>query len=238
MLSAGLSDVAITPFGVNCEIFSPLREQSSIRESADLPRPIVIGTVKTLAHKYGIDVLIKAFSLAKLACAKADPAMVRGLTLRIVGGGEDEAALKVLVQNLEIDDAVTFVGNIPHSRVPDELRQMDIFVALSRLDSESFGVAAIEAGAVGLPVVVSDAGGLPEVVLQGKTGLVVPKDDPQAACDALIQLVFNPELRHQLGTAGRERVLANYSWDASLKTMVSVYERLIATHKTKMQIEK
>ena len=69
---------------------------------------------------------------------------------------------------------------MPHTSVPQELARLDIYVALSRMDSESFGVAIIEAGVAGRPVVVSDAGGLPEVTIDGVTGLVVPREDPSA----------------------------------------------------------
>lgn len=236
ILAPMLDEIAITPFGVDCNHFSPPPLEPWRRISEDSTLPITIGTVKSLSHVYGVDVLITAFSLARCKIANVQSQLANRLRLCIVGNGPDAEMLKSLVNQLQLTKVVDFVGSVPHAQVPMYLRRMDIFVALSR--AESFGVAAIEAGAVGLPVVVSDAGGLPEVVLQGKTGLVVPKDDPQAACDALIQLICNPELRQQLGIAGRKHVLANYSWDASLKTMVSVYERLIATHKSKMQIEK
>ncbi|BBI60620.1 hypothetical protein HSBAA_19260 [Vreelandella sulfidaeris] len=101
---------------------------------------------------------------------------------------------------------------------------MDIYVALSR--RESFGVAIIEAGAARRPVVVSDAGGLPEVTLNNKTGLVVRRENPQAAADAIEQLVLNPELRLQMGEAGKQHVNENYSWDACIKIMERVFEKL------------
>jgi glycosyltransferase involved in cell wall biosynthesis len=89
-----------------------------------------------------------------------------------------------------------------------------------------------------LPVVVSDAGGLPEVIVQGLTGLVVPKDNAQVAAEALLKLILSPDLRQQLGGAGRAHVLANYSWDASLKNMLAVYQGVIDQHKTKQAFSK
>jgi glycosyltransferase involved in cell wall biosynthesis len=99
---------------------------------------------------------------------------------------------------------------------------LDIYVALSR--QESFGVAVIEAGAAGRPVVVSNVGGLPEVVRDGETGFIVPPNDPDAAADALERLVRDQLLRRQMGEAGAQHVAKNYSWDASVQTMIKVLE--------------
>ncbi len=236
ILLPNCTEIAITPFGVNCKLFSPTPPESLLRDTYDSDQPIIIGTVKSLSHVYGVDILITAFSLARREIANTDSHLANRLRLSIVGSGPDAEILKSLVKQLHLTSVVDFVGSIPHAKVPLYLRRMDIFAALSR--AESFGVAAIEAGAVGLPVVVSDAGGLPEVVLQGKTGLVVPKEDPQAACDALVRLIRNPALRQQLGRVGREHVVANYAWGASVNTMVAVYERLIAAHRSKLLIEK
>ncbi len=224
-LVPSLGEIAITPFGVDCRHFTP-----QARETRTADSPLVIGTVKTLSPKYGIDVLIRAFALARRALAQIDADLSNRLHLRIVGGGPDAAVLQQLANQLQVAEVVEFVGPVTHDQVPAELHKFDIFVALSRSESESFGVAAIEASAVGLPVVVSDAGGLPEVVLHGQTGLVVPKENAQAAADALLQLIQSPALRQQLGSAGRAHVLANYSWDACVQHMIAVYERVIAKH--------
>jgi glycosyltransferase involved in cell wall biosynthesis len=117
---------------------------------------------------------------------------------------------------------------VPHTEVPNELAKIDIYVALSRMDSESFGVAIIEASAAGRPVVVSDAGGLPEVAVEGKTGFVVPRENPVAAAGALERLIFDPELRHKMGVAGQQHVAENYSWDVCIMKMVEMYESTIA----------
>lgn len=231
-LAPHLGDIAITPFGVDCEQFTPVSARQLLEADHELNQPIVVGTVKTLAYKYGIDILIKAFALARYEVAKSDIKLASRLRLRIVGEGPSRVELEQLAAQQQIGDAVIFVGDVPHSQVPDELRQLDIYVALSR--DESFGVAVIEAGAVGLPVVVSDVGGLPEVVKQNKTGLIVPRENPQAAANALVRLIHDFDLRAQLGNSGRLHVLSNYSWDASLQNMLTVYERVIAEYKNQV----
>lgn len=226
LVAPEVSDIAITPFGVDMVAYSdavPVAQAQSERW--------VIGTVKTMASKYGIDTLIKAFSLLLGKLKHENPTIAAKLLLRLIGGGSQKAQLQQLAQQLGITQQVEFVGLLPHARVPEALAQMDIYVALSRLDSESFGVAIIEAGAAARPVVVSDAGGLPEVTIQGVTGLVVPRENPQAAADAIEKLLVDANLRQSMGAAARQHVAENYSWPACIATMLGVYERVIAQYK-------
>jgi glycosyltransferase involved in cell wall biosynthesis len=78
--------------------------------------------------------------------------------------------------------------------------------------SESFGVALLEAGAYGLPVVASRVGGIPEIVTDGETGLLVPPEDPAALSDALERVLSDPERARRLGDNLRRRVVADFSW--------------------------
>jgi glycosyltransferase involved in cell wall biosynthesis len=134
------------------------------------------------------------------------------LRLVLVGGGPQRAALQALASQLNVTEQVTFVEQIPHESVPDWLNRFDVFVMPSRLDSESFGVAAVEASACGLPVIASDAGGLPEVVRDGVTGLVVPREDSAALAAAIRTLVLDEPRRLAAGQAGREFVKSAYNW--------------------------
>ena len=212
--------IAITPFGVDTGRFSPASE---VRARG---MPLVIGTVKVLAPKYGIDTLICAFALLPPEHAG------EALALRIVGDGPQRAELQALAAALKVSGRIQFIGAVPHAEVPVQLCGFDIFVAASRLDSESFGVAVIEASACGLPVVVTRAGGLPEVVRDGETGLIVPRDDPPALAAAMRRLVEDPALRARLGTAGRAWVQREYEWSACVRRMVEVYRSLRAAPET------
>jgi len=217
---APLESIAVVPFGIDLERFEPSRS----RERSD---EVTIGTVKALAPKYGVDLLVRAFALVRdrLAAGGTDPA--ERLRLLVVGGGPDADRLRALAEDLGIAEVTHFVGPVPHAEVPAWLARLDVYVALSRLDSESFGVAVLEASAMGLPVVVSNAGGLPEVVEHGVTGLVVPRDDHVAAAEALMQLVRDPQLRRRLGDAGRRHVEDRYSWAACIDALESVYEGVV-----------
>lgn len=211
-----ISSVEVTPFGVEGSIFRPIP-----RDRAG--GAITVGTVKTLDHKYGIDLLLRAFArlLDEHSCV---PEGVRNrLRLLLVGDGPQRAALEADARTLGISGRTTFAGRVAHSQVPEWLNRLDVYVAASRLDSESFGVAVVEASACGVPVVVSDVGGLPEVVLAGRTGLVVPREDHEALASAIARLVVDPGLRRKLGTAGREHALRAYEWGACVDRMLEVY---------------
>ena len=191
--------LVLTPFGVDMSMFTPAQS------SQEAPNePVVIGTVKGLTPLYGVDILIRAFAGAKNQRPNVP------LKLRIVGDGSLKAELEHLVQQQGIAKVTDFVGRVPHSQVPEQLRKLDVYVALSR--SESFGVAVLEASACGVPVLVSNVGGLPEVVIPGETGHIVPGDNVDAATEALLDLIDSKTLREEMGAAGVRFVQEHYSW--------------------------
>ena len=205
-------EVRITPFGVNTGRFC--HDSGNGRSNA----PLIIGTVKRLEAKYGIEYLIRAFAIVR----ERRPEIP--MTLLIVGGGSLEGHLKATAQSLNISRVTTFVGAVPHALVPDYLKAMDVYVALSVLESESFGVAILEASACEVPVVVSSVGGLTEVVEDGVTGFIVPSRDPVKAADVLEILVSDGALRRRMGAAGRNRVCRQYAWDDCVDQMLKIYE--------------
>lgn len=218
-LAPAIDEIAVTPFGVDIGRFAP---DPSKRDPAQL----TVGMVKTLAPKYGVDLLLHAF--AELLREESLASIAHRCRLEIVGDGPQRGELEALATQLGIAGRVRFVGAVPHAEVPDWLNRFDLFVAPSRLDSESFGAAVVEASACGLAVVVSDAGGLPEVVYHGETGLVVPRDDVSALRGAMLQLLLDPALRERLGADGREWVVDHYEWSHCVDLMEACYERLKA----------
>ena len=209
--------IAVTPFGVDLARFAAEPRQHGA---------LTIGIVKSLAPKYGVDLLLRAF--AGLCADDEVRAAQPACRLLIVGDGPQRGELQQLATQLGIGERTQFVGAVAHTEVPHWLHQLHIYAAPSRLDSESFGVAVIEAGACGLPVVVSDAGGLPEVVVDGETGLVVPRDDVPALQAALKRLVFDTELRERLGRQGRAHVEREYEWGRCVDLMERCYADTIA----------
>lgn len=204
--------IEVTPFGVDTQVFKPLPDCRN-------PEYITIGTVKTLAHKYGIDTLLHAFALACSEMKKIDPG--KKLRLLIAGDGPETIELQNLARFLKIEAQCSWLGKVSHSEVPKILNQFDIYVALSR--SESFGVAIIEASACGIPVVVSDAGGLPEVVEDKETGFIVPRNSPNEAYNALISLLIDSDMRILMGRKGGDFVRKTYEWGKCVEILKKVF---------------
>ncbi|MEM6366909.1 MAG: N-acetyl-alpha-D-glucosaminyl L-malate synthase BshA [Myxococcota bacterium] len=142
--------------------------------------------------------------------------------LNVVGEGPQRGQLESLTRTLRLQERVRFFGR--RNDVPDILRSSDVFVFPSQV--ESFGLAALEASACGLPVVASDVGGLPEVVEDGVSGLLFPSRDVDALADRVRQLMDGPELRRRMGEAGRSRAL-RFGPAASVDAYENLYARLV-----------
>ncbi|HWM50175.1 MAG TPA: glycosyltransferase family 4 protein [Thermoplasmata archaeon] len=160
----------------------------------------------------GLDVLVRAMS--KLP-------QNYPLRLRLVGedwGGAE--LLRHLAQRLGVADRVTMVGKVPRPEVVREFAEADFLVLPSRF--EPFGIVLLEAMAAGLPVVASRVGGIPEIVSEGETGLLVEPDNPDALAEALRLLCQNESLRFSMGRSARERV-KRYAWDSVVPRILSVF---------------
>jgi glycosyltransferase involved in cell wall biosynthesis len=210
--------ITVTAFGVDIQTFTPEPD------GTDEQDVIRVGTVKTLAEKYGIDVFIDAAATVRDALQDAETRREERLRFLIVGGGSQKGELKQLVRDRRLDDITIFTGQVPNEEVPRYLNSLDIYVAASR--SESFGVAILEASACACPVVVSDVGGLPEVVDNERTGIVVPREDPVSTAEAILRLIRDPQLRASMGEAGRSRVQDRYSWESCVDRMETVYKNV------------
>ncbi|MGQ0632313.1 MAG: glycosyltransferase [Sporichthyaceae bacterium] len=207
--------IAITPFGVDPHQFAPASRLPDGR--------VVFGIVKTMKAKYGIDVLLRAYHrFTELV----GPQAAARTELVIVGGGPQLQEYEALAAELGLTERVRFTGAIPHADVPAVINSFDVFIVPSVLDSESFGVAAVEAQACGVPVLVSAVGGLPEVIRDGVTGFVVPPRDPEALALRMRELHDDGALRARLGAAGREHARAAYTWEDNATRMLDVYSKL------------
>jgi glycosyltransferase involved in cell wall biosynthesis len=216
------TDIAITPFGVDMRVFTEKKHELKAAGSI-----IKIGLVKTLAPKYGIDCLLKAFKI--LIAQFRNEKLTSDLRLVIYGKGNQLHELELLAKDLQIDEFVEFKGYIPNVQVPEILKQLDIF-ALPSLD-ESFGVSAVEAMAAGLPIAASDADGFTEIIVDGETGFIVPRNNPEALAEALKKLVENQNLRIQFGRAGRKRAENLYNFSKNVVVMEELYQKIYKNNK-------
>ncbi len=205
--------VTIIPFGVDLTQFKPAAKLPLFEEGT-----LVIAAIKVLESIYCMDILIKAF--AELIVLHP----TKKLGLLLVGEGSLRAELEVLCEKLKIKEQVIFTGRVNFSEVAAYFNTADIFVNIS--EYESFGVSVIEASACEKPVIVTDVGGLREVVDEGITGYRIEVHDVGATVQALEKLVVNPSLRTEMGKNGRKKVQALFDWKQNLKQMAEFYNQL------------
>jgi glycosyltransferase involved in cell wall biosynthesis len=203
--------IHVIPFGIDCKMFSKKGERGS-------EKVVRIGFIKHLEAKYGADYLLKAMA----SIIKEFP----DVHLTLVGHGSMERSLKDLSVNLGIEKHTQFNGYIKYEQIPEVLTGIDIFVMPSVEDSETFGVAAIEAQAMEVPVVASNVGGVPEALIDGKTGILVEPRNIEQMAAAIITLVNNPDLRASMGKAGRQFVLEHYDIEENVLLFERLYRNL------------
>jgi glycosyltransferase involved in cell wall biosynthesis len=146
------------------------------------------------------------------------------LKIVLAGDGFERPDLARLAAELGIASDVTFLGWVPNVDLPQYYRAAAVSVIPSL--EEGFGIPAAEAMGCEIAVVASDAGGLPEVVENGVTGLVVPRGDAQALAQAIGSLLADPQRRRQMGQAGRERALRLFDWDRSAQQFEEIYQEV------------
>lgn len=205
-------DILITPFGVDIDRFKKIEHQQPTDE-------FIVGNVKTLSPKYGIDVLIKAFKII------VDNNPDLKTRLLIYGRGPCRKEYEKLADSIGLSHVIEFRGFIDNDKLSEVYNSFSVSVSVS--DSESFGVVAVEAMACECPVVTSDADGFTEVVEDGVTGIIVPKKDPESTAKAIQRFIDNPNLRNEMGENGRKRVTDLYNWSDNVNSMINIYNNIV-----------
>jgi glycosyltransferase involved in cell wall biosynthesis len=175
------------------------------------PAPTRLVAVGRLIPIKGFDVLLRAFAAAR--------AHLPELTLEVAGAGPLDADLRSAAP-----EGVTFLG--PVDEIQEVYERNAIVVVPSR--GEGFGMVALEAAERGRPAVVSDVGGLPEIVVQGETGLVVPPEDAQALASAIVALASDADRVRAYGAAARRRALESFTEEAAAAGVERVYRSIAA----------
>ncbi|MDY6784003.1 MAG: glycosyltransferase family 4 protein [Cyanobacteriota bacterium] len=147
------------------------------------------------------------------------------IVLDLVGSGPFLETCKTLARTLRITDRVTFLGD--RTDVPQLLARSQIFVLSTHY--EGLPISILEAMRAGLPVVATSVNGIPEEVTNRTTGLLVPPKNADALASALDTLANSPELRQQMGTAGRQKFLQDFTLDRMLTEIEAIYEFLLVT---------
>jgi glycosyltransferase involved in cell wall biosynthesis len=204
----GRSDVKVIPNGI------PLAEIHTAMGGTEreVGRILFAGRLKKMK---GVDVLLTAFK----QLITRNPTL-ENVHLRIVGDGSEHANLEKLTAELGLSDRVTFLGYLDTTSLFREYAEAEIFCGLSR--SEALGNVFLEAQAAGCAIVATNVGGIPEIVLDGKTGILVPADDVDAAAVALEKLLTDHALRHSFSNHAAKQA-EDYDWDDIANRYAALY---------------
>jgi len=206
--------IVFVPHGLDVkrEIWNPARKKEQ-RKRLGLNEGVIIGIVARLSPVKGQDILIEA--MQKVVDRFPDA------NLLLVGEGKWKEHLGSRVKALDLARHVFFIPTI----LKDEniLPFFDIFVMPSR--QEGLGLSVMEAQAQGLAVVASNVGGLPTLIENGKTGLLVPKEDGDELAQAIISLIEDPRWRLALGEAAHDFVHKNFPFERMIERTLDVYKK-------------
>ena len=197
--------VHVAPMPVDATLFSPATD----------PRGDALLYVGRLNAQKGIGDLIEAMALLRAP-----------RPLDVVGEGPDGDALRARAAALGIDDRITWHGALANDVLPAWYRRAAALVVPSV--GEGLGLVAVEAQMCATPVVAADSGGLPDVVRQGETGILVPPRDPAALAAALDALAASPDHGRALGEEGRRRAVAAFAPEAAARRYATIYRDVLA----------
>lgn len=169
--------------------------------------------------------LVNAFSLAR--------ERVNGqvdLQLTIAGDGPLREPMLRRVEELTLEEEIDYVGSVSHEEVRRLMQRGHVYTQHCKTASsgaeEGQGVTFIEAQASGLPVVATQSGGVPSVVVDGETGYLVPEEDVEAMADRIVHLARHPEMWEEMGRAGREHVKKNFNLKEQVIKLISLYKKV------------
>jgi len=207
--SGFLQDVFLDAFNIKPVIVPNIADlrQFKFRERYSVSPKLL--TTRNLEEIYNVRCVIKAFKMIHEHFPES--------RLGIAGDGSQRAALEKLVIELNLKDCVTFYGAVEHSKIQDLYNKYDIYMNASNVDNLPGTI--LEAFASGLPVVSTNPGGIPYMVENGKTGLLVKKNDCNALAENVIELLENSELALRLSSNARKEC-EKYSWEYVKKHLI------------------
>lgn len=217
--------IEVISMGCDLERFSPAHRDPGLRDRLGLTGPLML-FVGRLAEKKGLPILLRTMA--------SDALRTTGACLAIAGGGPLGDSLETMTRDLGLDDRVRFLGNVPHYKLPRLYASADLFVApyvvARNGDCEGLPTVLSEAGASGLASVVSDVGGVREIIRNAENGLLVPWGDENALAGALHRVLVDDALRTRLAATARDRA-RDFGWQSIGTRYGEVIDRTIARHR-------
>lgn len=205
--------------GVDTRTFRPFSdERKRFRQIFETDDKFVLLSIGRLARRKGFDVAIRALALLD---------DIKDIILLIVGEGPAKPSLTKIVKDLAIDEKVKFLGYLPSSLIPKIYNVADVLVAPFReigRDMEGFPLVVQEAQACGLPVVSTNSAGVPELVEDGKTGLIVQTNSPKRIAESIRLLYEDERLRTDLANESRKKAEKFLDWKIVIKKIDRILE--------------
>jgi L-malate glycosyltransferase len=209
-----LQDVFAT-FGIRAEIIPNIVDVERFRfRRRERLRPRILST-RNFETLYNLPCTLRAFRLVQDRYPDA--------RLTLVGAGSQDEAIRRLAQDLRLDH-VTFAGRVPPDDIWRYYAEADLY--LQTPDIDNMPASVLEAFASGCPVIATDAGGVPAILTHDRHGLLVPRDNHQAAADAMIRLLEDPALARRLADAALDSC-ARYQWSSVRAQWIALYRRLV-----------
>lgn len=207
--------IVVIPNGINLDDFMVPYSKKECRIRLGLPinKNIILFVGKLIDYK-GPDILMKAM----VHVIKKIP----GTNVVFVGNGKMIKGLDELAKKSNIENYIKFTGFVKESVKPFYYKSADIFTFPSVQGPDIFGITNLEAMALGLPIIASKIGGIPDIVRDAENGLLVPPGDSEALADAIIYLLENKDVMEKIGKNGREKV-EDYSWERIAEETEKVY---------------
>jgi len=206
----------IIPFGVDTRFFQP----ENLLKDKEIFQILSIGY---LIERKGFEYLITAVEeVLKVH---------NNVKLKIVGSGPLEVRIKKLIKELGLEETIEIIGNVSDEKLLEIYNLSDLFVLPSIVDSqgntEGLGVVLLEAMACKLPVIASNIGGIPDIIHDGETGLLVPEKDSMEISLSIIKLIENEDLRELIALKGYNMVKEHFIWEKIAKEYISIYQEII-----------
>ena len=211
--------VAAFPIGLDVEQVSPAKPQHDIRSELGIPTGhLLVGMISYLrdykGHRYLVEAAAKVLK------------QHQGVAFLIVGEGPEEQNIRAQIERLGLTAGVRMLGF--RDDLLDVFRSLNLFV-IPTIEGDTIPQVLMQALAIGLPVVSTTTGSIPDVVADGESGFLVPPRDADALADRIGRLVTDPALRAAMGRRGRQTVEQSYSIDRMVDELERVYRRVIAS---------
>jgi mannosyltransferase len=207
--------------GIDQEQFSPA-DRDAIRTRLGLPNGRLIGCFGRVRHQKGTDVFVDAM-LANVAKHPDITGIILGRATKGHVGFEQD--LKEKIAKAKLTDRIRFCGEVTVDAIPEWYQTLDLFVAPQRW--EGFGLTPLEAMACGVPVIATRVGAFEEMIIDGATGRLIPRDDVVAMSSALDDALSDPERMSRWSTAARTQVVEKFTLEKEADTLTEIYETLL-----------